>query len=73
MSIEVETVPEVMAVHRQAVKVEFCAGNGDDPAMILLSHQQYGWGDLQFISFPADKAEALIEAIRAEINQRESV
>jgi hypothetical protein len=70
-SIEVETVAEVPAVHRQCVQVAAYPATEDEPAGIQLSQARQGWGDLQFISFPADKAEEVIAAIRTLANHNQ--
>jgi hypothetical protein len=55
--IEVEVVAEVRAVDREVVDVVY----HDDQRLISLYGDRYG--DLQTISFPADKARAVCDAI----------
>ena len=62
--ITVETVAEVQAVSRQTVSVEHFPPDDEWPfGTVQMSYKRHGWGDLQFISFPADKAAAVAQAI----------
>ena len=61
--IEIETVAEVRSVSREAVKVRIYPPTDDEPmGTIMISQSRWG-GDYQYISFPADKAAQIANAI----------
>ena len=61
--IEIETVAEVQAVSREAVQVRIYPPTDDAPmGTIMISQTRWG-GDFQCITFPADKAAQIANAI----------
>lgn len=60
--IEIETVAEVRSVQRETVKVRHNPPCDDEPwGSVTISQDR--WGDLQFITFPANKAAQIANAI----------